>query len=226
MASIEQHLAHIEQHLEHLDQPEATPTPQATSPPAGAAREWGNAAPLALAAFAVTTFMLSMFYIGAFNEAAKPVVFGVALMFGGITQLIAGLIVLRSGNTFGGVLFMGFGGFWLSLFAFVQFFVKGIPAAEVGHAQALFVFAFGAFIAWMFAASFRTNVVVVAALADLVVFVGILGAGLYADNTGLVKAAGWLGLAAAALAAYLSFAEMSHATYGREILPIGHLAKK
>ena len=224
MASIEHYLAHIEQHLEHLDHPEGAPAPQATSPAAGAPREWGNAAPLALAAFAVTTFMLSMFYIGAFDEAAKPVVYGVALMFGGITQLIAGLIVLR--NTFGGVLFMGFGGFWLSLFAFVQFFLKGIPVAQVGHAQALFVFAFGAFIAWMFAASFRTNVVVVAALADLVVFVGILGAGLYAGNTGLEKTAGWLGLVAAALAAYLSFAEMCEATYGREILPVGHLAKK
>jgi succinate-acetate transporter protein len=226
MASIEQYLAHIEQHLEHLDQPEAAPAPRDTSPAAGIGQAWGNAAPLALAAFAVTTFMLSMFYIGAFDGAAKPVVFGVALMFGGITQLIAGLIVLRNGNTFGGVLFMGFGGFWLSLFAFVQFFLKGIPVAQVGHAQALFVFAFGAFIAWMFAASFRTNVVVVAALGDLVVFVGILGAGLYADNTALVKTAGWLGLVAAALAAYLSFVEMCEATYGREILPIGHLAKK
>ena len=226
MASIEQHLAHNEQHLEHMDHPDGASALQETAPAAAAGREWGDAAPLALAAFAVTTFMLSMFYIGAFDETAKPVVFGVALMFGGITQLIAGLIVLRNGNTFGGVLFMGFGGFWLSLFAFVQFFLKGIPVTQVGHAQALFVFAFGAFIAWMFAASFRTNVVVVAALADLVVFVGILGAGLYADNTALVKAGGWLGLVAAALAAYLSSAEMCEATYGREILPIGHLAKK
>lgn len=153
-------------------------------------------------------------------------VFGVALMFGGVTQLIAGLIVLRGGNTFGGVLFSGFGAFWLSLFAIVQFFLKDIPAAQVGHAQGLFVFAFGAFILWMFAASFRTNVVVVAALADLVVLFAILGSGLYVANTGLVKAGGWLGLVAAALAAYLSFAEMCEATYGREIFPIGHLAKK
>ncbi len=226
MASIEQHLAHIEQHLERMDHPEAAPAPQITPPAAGAGREWGNAAPLALAAFAVTTFMLSMVYIGAFDRAAEPVVFGVALMFGGITQLIAGLIVLRSGNTFGGVLFSGFGAFWLSLFAIVQFFLKGIPAAQVGHAQALFVFAFGAFIFWMFAASFRTNVVVAVALADLVVLFALLGSGLYAGNTALVKTGGWLGLVAAALAAYLSFAEMCEATYGREIFPVGHLAKK
>jgi uncharacterized protein len=67
---------------------------------------------------------------------------------------------------------------------------------------------------------------VVAALADLVVVFAVLGSGLYAGNTGLVKAGGWLGLVAAALAAYLSFAEMCEAAYGREIVPIGHLAKK
>jgi succinate-acetate transporter protein len=78
----------------------------------------------------------------------------------------------------------------------------------------------------MFAASFRTNVVVVAALADLVAVFAVLGSGLYAGNAGLVKAGGWLGLVAAALAAYLSFAEMCEATYGREVFPIGHLAKK
>ncbi len=79
--------------------------------------DWGNSAPLALFAFAVTTFMLSMVNAGAINERVQPVVWGVALMFGGITQLIAGIIQLRVGNTFAGVLFSGFGAFWLSLFA-------------------------------------------------------------------------------------------------------------
>jgi succinate-acetate transporter protein len=53
---------------------------------------WGNAAPLALAAFAVTTFMLSMVNANWISPGVEPVVFGVALMFGGITQLIAGII--------------------------------------------------------------------------------------------------------------------------------------
>ena len=198
----------------------------AKKPPAAAAATWGNAVPLALAAFAVTTFMLSMINAGRVNKATEPVVFGVALMFGGVTQLVAGLIVLRQGNTFGGVLFSGFGSFWLSFFAVAEFFLKDIPKAETGHALGLFVFAFGIFIVWMFAASFRTNVVVVVALADLVVAFAVLGSGFYAGNEGLVKTGGWLGLAAAALAAYLSFAETCVATYGREIFPIGHLAKK
>ena len=65
---------------------------------------WGNSAPLALAAFAVTTFILSMVNSGIVNIAVLPVIFGVALMFGGLTQLIAAFFQFRIGNTFGGVL--------------------------------------------------------------------------------------------------------------------------
>lgn len=201
------------------------PEPAPSAPPAAKAPAWGNAAPLALAAFAVTTFMLTMTVTGLVPEATAPVVYAVALVFGGLVQMIAGLIVLRQGNTFGGVLFTGFGAFWLSYFAIAQFLVAAIPPAEVGHALGLFLAGYGIFVAWMFAASFRTNVVVVAALADLVVVFALLGIGRYWDNAGLREAGGWLGLVAAALAAYLSFAEMCEATYGRE-LPIGHLAKK
>ncbi len=210
--------------IDHIES--AAARPAGKDPPAATVQEWGNAAPLALAAFAVTTFMLSMINAGFVDKAIEPVVFGVALMFGGLTQLLAGLIILRTGNTFAGVLFCGFGAFWLSLFAVAEFFLKAVPPAQVGHALGLFIFAFGIFIVWLFAASFRTNVVVVVALADLVAVFAVLGAGNYNGTAGLIKTGGWLGLVAAALAAYLSCAELCQATYGREVLPIGHLAKK
>lgn len=194
----------------------------------GGAAEWGNSAPLALAAFALTTFMLSMVNTGIVNIGVEPVVFGVALMFGGTTQLIAGIIQFRTGNTFGGVLFSTFGAFWLSLFAIAQFFLKDVPAAQVGHALGLFLIAFGIFTVWMFAASFRTNAVVVAALADLAATFFVLGAGNYGGGgaiTATVKAGGYLGLIVAFLAAYLSFAELCEATYGRSVLPVWPLAR-
>jgi uncharacterized protein len=210
MTSIDQRLSH----------PEAAPA----APPAAAV--WGNSAPLALAAFALTTFMLSMVNAGLVNAGVEPVVFGVALMFGGLTQLIAGVIQFRTGNTFGGVLFSTFGAFWLSLFAIVQFFLKAVPPAQVGHALGLFLYAFGIFTVWMFAASFRTNAVVVVALAGLAVTFFVLGAGNYGASTGLVHAGGYLGLVVAALAAYLSAAEVCEATYKREVLPLWPLAKR
>ena len=186
--------------------------------------DWGNSAPLALFAFAVTTFMLSMVNAGAINKGVEPVVFGVALMFGGITQLIAGIIQLRVGNTFAGVLFSGFGAFWMSLFAIVQWFLKDVPAAQVGHAQGLFLYAFGIFIVVMLATSLRTNAVVVLALAILVAVFFLLGAGNYGAHTTMIHWGGYTGLAAAACAFYLALAELCESSYGRAVFPIWPLA--
>ncbi len=195
--------------------------------------EWGNSAPLALLAFAVTTFMLSMVNADAIAKGVEPVVFPVALMFGGLTQLIAGLIQLRTGNMFAGVLFSGFGAFWMSLFGLVQWFLKEIPAAQVGHAFGLFLYAFGIFIVIMFATSLRTNAVVVVALGILIVAIFALAAGNYGatpkelaghGNT-LIHWGGYTGLAAAACAFYLALAELCEASYHRALIPIWSLAK-
>ena len=190
------------------------------TPAAAKPIEWGNSAPLALAAFAVTTFMLSMINADFIAKGVEPAVFGVALMFGGLTQLLAGLIQFRTGNTFAGVLFSGFGAFWLSLFAIAEFFLKAIPAAQVGHALGLFLYAFGFFVISMTIASFRTNRIVVVALLLLIGAFYALGAGNYGAHTGLVHLGGYLGLGAAALAMYLSCAETCEATYGHSILPV------
>jgi succinate-acetate transporter protein len=200
-------------------------TPELTdAPPPATALDWGNSAPLALLAFAVTTFMLSMVNANFIAAGVQPVVYGVALMFGGATQLIAGIIQLRIGNTFSGVLFTGFGAFWLSLFAIVQWFVKDVPPAQVGHALGLFIYAFGIFVVVMLATSLRTNVVVVFALAILVFTFFFLGAGNSGGHTTLIHWGGYFGLAAAACAFYLALAELCEVSYGRAVLPVWPLA--
>lgn len=202
-----------------LAQPEAKPAAPAAT---GA---WGNSAPLGLAAFAVTTFMLSMINAKLMPAAITPVVFGVALMYGGIAQLIAGVIQFRTGNTFTGVLFSTFGAFWLSLFAIVQFFLKDIPAGQAGHALGLFLYAFGIFTVWIWLASFRTNLVVVVALAGLAATLFVLGVGNYYGSGLTIETGGYMGLGVAALAAYLSCVELCEASYHRAILPLWPLAK-
>ncbi len=201
--------------------------PALVSPPAAptAVMGWGNSGPLALAAFAVPTFMLSAINVGWVSEGVTPMIFAVALMSGGLVQLIAGIIQLRTGNTFAGTLFSMYGALWLTLFAYAQFFASEVPPAERGHALGLLLFAFGAFTLWIFAASFRSNAVVVTALAVLAATLFVLGAGKYAANTGLIQAGGYLGFVAAAEAAYLSCAELCQAAYQRDVLPIWPLAK-
>ena len=191
----------------------------------GASPEWGNSAPLALARFAVTTFMLSMINAEFISKGVEPAVFGVALMFGGLTQLLAGLIQFRTGNNVAGVLFSGFGAFWLSLFAIAEFFLEKIPASQVGHALGLFLYAFGLFVVSMTIASFRTNAVVVAALMLVIGALFTLAAGNYGAYSDLVQIGGYLGLGAAALALYLSCAETCEATDGHSILPVWPLKR-
>ncbi len=220
--------------IDHDSRPAAAsaPAPAPAVPATATGVVWGNSAPLALAGFATTTFMLSMINANVVNFGTLPVVFGVAFAFGGLTQLIAGVIQLRMGNTFGGMLFTGYGAFWLSLFAIAEFFLKAVPVTQVGHALGLFLFAFGIFTVVMLAASLRTSVAVITTLTLLGVAIFLLGAGNYTAAvptpaaSGLIRAGGWVGLVVAAGAFYLSLAEVCEATYGRAILPLGLLAKK
>ena len=205
--------------------PAKAAAPPEVATPAAAAATWGNSGPLALAAFAVPTFMLSAINVGWVSIALTPVVFAVALMSGGIVQLIAGTIQLRTGNTLTGVLFSMYGALWLSLWAFDEFFAGEMPLALRGRALGLLLYAFGAFTVWVFVASFRTNLVVVTALAFLAATLFVLAAGKYGANADLIKAGGWLGFIAGAEAAYLSCAELCQAAYKREILPVWSLAK-
>lgn len=204
---------------------EARPDERAAPAAQEGALVWGNSAPLALAGFATTTFMLSMVNAKFVNAGVEPVVFGVALMFGGLAQLIAGIMQFRIGNTFGGVLFSAYGAFWMSLWAIVQWFLKDVPVAQVGHALGLFLYAFGIFTFVMLVASFRTNLFVVLALTSLLITFFLLGAANYGHHITLLHWGGYFGLLTAALAGYLACAEVCEASYGHGVLPLWPLAK-
>ncbi len=181
--------------------------------------------PLGLAAFALTTFVLSMFNSGLMGGGGEPIVFGLALMYGGIAQILAGMWEFRTGNTFGAVAFTSYGAFWLSFWAYVQFYAADVPAADAGHAVGLFLIAWGIFTAYMFIASLRTTAAVALVFAMLTVTFLFLGLGDAGDSSGLTKAGGYLGLATAAVAWYASFAGVTNATFGRVVLPVRPLAR-
>ena len=113
--------------------------------------------PLGLAAFALTTFVLSMFNSGLVSDKGEPIVFGLAFAYGGLAQLLAGMWEFRTGNTFGATAFTSYGAFWLSFFVFVTFFADKIPTADAGHAVGLYLIAWGIFTAYMFVASLRDD---------------------------------------------------------------------
>jgi uncharacterized protein len=183
-----------------------------------------NAGPLGLSAFAITTFLLSMVNAGLIAKGAEPIVFGMALMVGGLAQVLAGMWEFRAGNTFAGTAFVAYGTFWLSFWALVQFYVADIPKADVGAAVGLYLIAWGIFTAYMFVASFKTTRELNVVLGLLLLTFVALGIGDIAASTGLTKAGGYLGLLTAAAGAYLAMAELTNATFGRKVLPIHPLS--
>jgi succinate-acetate transporter protein len=186
-----------------------------------------NPAPLGLAAFALTTFVLSMVNSGLVSDKAEPVVFGLALAYGGIAQLLAGMWEFKTGNTFGATAFSSYGAFWISFWALVMFFVKDIPAADAGHAVGLYLWAWGIFTTYMFLASLRTSVAVAVVfflLALTFILLGIGNSHGSAAGTGLVKIGGYVGLLTAIAAWYASFAQVINSTFGRAVAPLGLLS--
>jgi succinate-acetate transporter protein len=176
--------------------------------------------PLGLGAFALTTFVLSMFTSGLVNDAGEPVVLGLALAYGGLAQLLAGMWEFRTGNTFGAVAFTSFGAFWLSYWALVTFFAADIPEANAGDAIGLYLIAWGIFTTYMFVASLRTTAAVAVVFLLLAVTFFLLGLGDTGDNIDLTNAGGGFGLATAAAAWYASFAGVCNSTFGRTVLPV------
>jgi uncharacterized protein len=181
--------------------------------------------PLGLAAFALTTFVLSMFNAGLVSKAGEPVVLGVALAYGGLAQLLAGMWEFRTGNTFGAVAFTSFGAFWLSFWALVTFFADKIPAAHVDASLGLYLIAWGIFTAYMFIASLRTTAAVALVFLLLTATFFALGIGNANESEGVIEVGGWLGLATAAAAWYASFAAVTNSTFGRTVLPVRPLKR-
>jgi len=182
--------------------------------------------PLGLAGFAMTTFVLSMFNAQLVGSGGEPVVLGLALTYGGLAQLLAGMWEFRTGNTFGAVAFTSFGAFWLSFAVLVAVFEPQIPTGDLSSAIGLYLWAWAIFTTYMFVASLRTTGTVALVFLLLSVTFILLAAGNSGENTDVIKWGGYLGLATAVAAWYASFAAVVNSTFKRTVLPVMPLARE
>ena len=200
------------------------PTTRAAPPPPPVVTI-ADPAPLGLAAFALTTFVLSTFNAGLVDAKGEPIVLGLALAYGGVAQLLAGMWEFSKGNTFGATAFSSYGAFWISFWAYVAFFAEKIPEANRGSAVGLYLIAWGIFTTYMWVASFRTTAAVSLVFLLLAITFFVLGIGDAGGNDTISKLGGWLGLATAVAAWYASFAGVTNFTFGRELLPVRPLQR-
>jgi succinate-acetate transporter protein len=177
-------------------------------------------APLGLACFALTTFLLSLFNAGLLPAAGEPIVLGVALAYGGVAQVLAGMWEFRKGNVFGATAFTSYGAFWLSFWAFVTFYAADIAdAGDRATAVGWYLIGWAIFTVVMWVASLRTTVALALLFTLLAATFFLLGFGDAAHNSGLTKVGGYLGILTAAVAWYASLAGVSASTFGRAVLP-------
>ncbi|HWR48072.1 MAG TPA: acetate uptake transporter [Pseudonocardiaceae bacterium] len=176
--------------------------------------------PLGLAAFAMTTFVLSCVNAGLVAKAIEPVVLPLALFYGGGVQLLAGMWEFRKANTFGALAFSSYGAFWLSFAAYAKFIVPGLSAAAAAAATGLFLLAWTIFTAYMTVASLRVSGAVAAVFVALLATFIFLTIGAYSGSAHTTRVGGYLGIATAALAWYASFAGVTNATFKKTVLPV------
>lgn len=195
-------------------------------PTSTAAEGIADPGPLGLAGFAATTFVLSAVNAGLIPKAVEPVVLPLALFYGGLAQLLAGMWEFRKNNTFGATAFGTFGAFWLAFAFYVWQFAAKIPPANAATATGMFLLVFTIFTGYMMIASLRTNAVLVGVFVLLFLTFLFLTIGELGGAEGAGKIGGWLGLATAVVAWYGSFAVVTNATAGRTLLPIGPIGKR
>ncbi len=198
----------------HAATPKAEPIPTTPAP------SIADPGPLGLAAFAMTTFVLSVFNSGLLTSSLEATVLPLALFYGGGTQLLAGMWEFRKGNTFGALAFSSYGAFWLSFYLYVHNVAGGFgDNAQAYKATGLFLLAWTIFTAYMTIAALRTNGAVLAVFVVLTLTFLFLTIGEFAKSTGIHHFGGWLGLITAALAWYASFAGVTNSTFGSTVLP-------
>jgi len=182
--------------------------------------------PLGLAGFAMTTFVLSVFNTNMIDGSLGTSVLALALFYGGIAQLLAGMWEFRKGNTFGALAFTSYGAFWLSYYWLVHDIAAGLqPADQAYKAVGLYLLAWTIFTAYMTIAALRTNGAVLAVFVALTLTFLFLTIGDFAKSTGIDKVGGWLGIITALLAWYASFAGVTNSTWGKTVMPTWPLAQ-
>ncbi|WP_299009152.1 acetate uptake transporter [uncultured Shewanella sp.] len=182
-------------------------------------QSFANPAPLGLMGFGMTTVLLNIHNAGFFPISAMILAMG--LCYGGLAQIIAGIMEYRRNNTFGMTAFISYGLFWWSLVLLLIMpkmeIAEATPAAYMG----CYLFMWGLFTLFMTLGTLQYNRVKQAIFAGLTLLFFLLALRDFTQNTLIGMIAAYEGIIVGALAIYLAMAQVLEEQFGRTVLPIG-----
>lgn len=183
-----------------------------------------NPAPLGLMGFGMTTILLNIHNAGFFP--IDSMILAMGIFYGGLAQVIVGIMEFKKGNTFGTTAFTSYGLFWLTLVGLLVMPEMGLaqpsPAAFMGWYLALW----GIFTGFMFIASLRYCRAKQFVFGSLTVLFFLLAARDFTGSALIGTIAGFEGIIVGASAIYFAMAQVINEEYGRTVLPVGELKKE
>lgn len=202
--------------------PTSPPEPgRAAGPHGGAvlslAATTANPAPLGLFGLGMTVMLFGLQQTGHF--ALDPLVSAVGLFYGGLAQIVGGILAWKRNHVFAATAFTSYGLFWLTLVGLMVFPRAGIGQAPSSLAMVSYLILWGLFSGVMFFAALPLGRIIAAVFVCLAAFFLLLSLGEALIVPALHHGAGWVGVGCGLLAGYLGFAQVLNDVYGRRIFP-------
>lgn len=194
-----------------------TPPPVVTASKEGIA----NPAPLGLCAFGATTVLLNLHNAGFFEM--NSMILAMGIFYGGLAQVIAGIIEAKKNNTFGLTAFTSYGLFWLSLVALIVLPKTGWITAPSEGAMIAYLIVWGLFTLLLFFGTLKLNRALQFVFASLTILFFLLALGDYTGNSGIKHFTGFEGIVCGGSAIYTGVAGLLNEMFGRTVLPIGNV---
>jgi len=182
-----------------------------------------NPAPLGLMGFGMTTVLLNLHNAGLFELGSMILAMGI--FYGGLAQIIAGIMEWKKGNTFGTTAFTSYGLFWLTLVYLILLPKMGLVEAPGNVAMGAYLIMWGIFTGCMFIGTLKLNRALQVVFASLTILFFLLAIGDLTGSSVVKHIAGYEGIICGFSAIYAAIAQVLNEVYGKTVLPIGPVNK-
>ena len=183
-----------------------------------------NPGPLGLLAFGMTTVLLNLHNAGFFEM--NSMILAMGIFYGGLAQIIAGILEAKKNNTFGLTAFVSYGFFWLTLVALIFLPKWNLIPAPSTDGMVAYLIMWGIFTGLLFIGTLKINKALQFVFASLTLLFFLLALGDATENSAIKTFTGYEGIVCGASAIYTAIASLLNEVYGRTLLPVGLVVRK